>query len=217
VIPEAIRKLIIPGDEVFYALFNTGAISVVKMTRCLNDILLDIEPHSEKWTYSLQELKTYYGESRENYRQTVKRLSKVFITPIDRVQVHQLSVDLHSIARSIYLVPRSVLWDVDYSADTYIQMFGQLLTKASLELERMVDDIGSPKRNYVMKHSRELYILKREMEIAYDHALQSLYQNTFNPAKFTGRLDTYNSLKDVGDYCRNAAHTAEGIVLTQVG
>jgi uncharacterized protein Yka (UPF0111/DUF47 family) len=217
VIPEAIRKLIIPGDEVFYALFNTGAVSVVKMMYCLNKIILETEHDSEKCSTYLQELKMHYGESRENYRQTVKRLSKVFITPIDRESVHQLSVDLHSIARSIYLVPRSISCDADYNPDSYIQQLGQFLKKSAVELEQMVDDIGTTKRNFVMQHAKELHSTKREMEIAYDHALQSLYQGTVKPAKFIGRLDVYNALRDVGNYYCNAAHTAEGIVLTQVG
>jgi uncharacterized protein Yka (UPF0111/DUF47 family) len=217
VIPEAIKQLITPSDGIFYVLFNTGAVSVVKMTECLNNILQENEPIPNKWTSYLQEMKLFYGDSQENYRQTVKRLSKVFITPIDREAVHQLSIDIYSVARSIYLVPRSIYWDAEHKPDTYSKHLGQLLKKSAGELEQMIAEIGTPKRRLVMKHAGEVNALKKEMEITYDQALQSLYQSNESPAHFIRRLYTYNALRDVGDYCRRTAHTAEGIVLTHVG
>ena len=68
-----------------------------------------------------------------------------------------------------------------------------------------------------MKHAKELIAIKREMEIAYDQALKSLYESKASPSQFLRRLDAYNALREVGDYCCKAAHTAEGIVLTHVG
>ena len=216
-ISEAIKQLITPGDGVFYTLFNSGSVSVVKMTDCVFKMLHENEPGSDKRAVYLQEMKTFYRESQENYRQTVKRLSKVFITPIDRESVHQLSVDLHAVARSIYVVPRSIAWDAENKPDSCSKHLGELLKKAASELEQMVEDIGTPKRTFVMKHARELNAIKREMETTYDHALQSLYQSNVSPAQFIRRLDVYNALREVGDYCCNTAHTAEGIVLTHVG
>ncbi|MBM3920369.1 MAG: hypothetical protein FJ347_03985 [Sphingomonadales bacterium] len=216
-IPEAIKRLITPSDGIFYVLFNTGAVTVVKMTDCLYKIVHEDEPGSDKWTAYLQEMKLFYGESQENYRQTVKRLSKVFITPIDRESVHQLSVDLHNVARSIYIVPRSISWDAEHKPDSFSKHLGLLLKKSAAELQQMVEDIGTPKRRFVMKHAKELIAIKREMEIAYDQALKSLYESKASPSQFLRRLDAYNALREVGDYCCKAAHTAEGIVLTHVG
>lgn len=187
------------------------------MTECLFKILHENEPDPDKWTAYHKEMKEFYGESQENFRQTVKRLSKVFITPIDRESVHQLSIDIHSVSRSIYLVPRAISWDAVHKPDPYSKHFGQLLKKSAAELQQMIAEIGTPKRRFVMKHAMELNAIKREMEIAYDKALQCLYQSNDSPAHFIRRLDAYNALRDVGNFCCNAAHTAEGIVLSHVG
>lgn len=216
-IPLAIKQLISPGDEIFYAFFNTGSGLVVKMTDCLYKMLHEIDYSEEKKADYIREIKFLYSESQENYRQTVKRLSKVFITPIDRESVHQLTVDLHAVARSVFIVPRSIAWDTEQKPDFYSKLIGQLLKKTASELEQMVVDIGAPKRRFVLKHARELNAINREIETTYDHALQGLYKSNDSPAQFIRRLDAYNALREVGDYCCNAAHTAEGIVLTHVG
>jgi uncharacterized protein Yka (UPF0111/DUF47 family) len=217
VIPESIRQLIAPRDDVFYAFFNTGALALVNMTDCLDRILLETEPTQEKWLAYIQEMRMLYGDSRENYKHTVKRLSKVFITPIDRESVHQFSVDLHAIARSIYLVPRTISWEAGNNPDSYVKYLGHLLNKSALEFELMAQDIGTTQRRLVMKQARKLTAIKREMEIAYDHALQSLFKNKDEPAKFIRKLDAYNAFIDAGNCFINAAQTAEGIVLTHVG
>ncbi len=216
-VPEAVKQLISPRDGIFYTLFNTGAASVVKMTDGLCKILQENEPGSDKWMAFLKEMKTFYGESQENYRQTVKRLSKVFITPIDREAVHQLSIDIYSVSRSIYLVPRTISWDAEHKPDSHSKHLVHLLKKSAGELEQMIAEIGTPKRRFVLKHAREVNAIRKEMEITYDRALKSLYQSNDSPANFIRRLDAYNALRDVGAYCCNTAYTAEGIVLTHVG
>lgn len=216
-IPAAIKQLILPSDEVFYTLFNKGAALVVKMSDCLNEILNEIDFSEDKWSSALLEMKSLYEDSQQNYRHSVKRLSRVFITPIDRESVHQLAVDLHAVARTIYLVPRSLTRHKEHLPDEYAKYLGHLLIKSASELEKMVQDIGTTKRIFVMHHAKEIFAVKREMEITYDRALQNLYQENFSPAQFIRKLEAYNSIKEVGNLCRNTANTAEGIVLTHVG
>lgn len=165
---------------------------------------------------SRQEIKMLYAKSQNHYRETVKRLSRVFITPIDREAVHELSTNLHAISRSLYLVPRYIHRD-NVMNDTHIKHLSHLIEKCVFELKQMVEEIGTPRRRFVMKHAQQLHALRREMEITYDHALQGLYKNTVTPALFMQKIEAYNALLDVGEYCQNAAHTAEGIVLTHVG
>lgn len=173
VIPEAIKQLITPSDSVFYALFNTVAVSVVKMTKCFNKTLQQNDPGAYKSTAYLHEIKAFYGDSQENYRQSIKRLSKVFITPIDQESVQQLSIDIHSLARGIYLAPRSISWDAEHKPDFYSIHFGKLLKKSAAELKQMIEEIGTVKRRFVMKQTRELSAMKRVMEIAHGNEMQS--------------------------------------------
>lgn len=216
VIAETLRRLIIPGDELFYLLFNRGAEVTVKMTSCLTTLLSATDMDSQINGASRQEIKSLYSESQNHYRETIKRLSKVFITPIDREAVHELSTNLHAISRGLYLVPRYIPHD-NVINDTHTRHLGQLIEKSSIELKHMVEEIGTPKRRFVMKHAQQLHALRREIELTYDHALQGLYKNVDDPALFMRKIEAYNSLREVGEYCQNAAHTAEGIVLTHVG
>lgn len=201
----------------FYAFFNTGSGLLMKMSDCLNKMLEESDFYGEKWSACTQDMKLYYAESQENYRHTVKRLSKVFITPLDRESIHQLSVDLHAVARIIYLVPRSMTRDKSDLPDIHIQKLSRCVSSLTAEMAKMVADIGTEKRLFVLQHSRNIYAIKREMDIAYDHALKKLYEDMDNPAQFIRKLEGYNALKEVSVFCRNAAHTAEGIVLTHVG
>lgn len=201
----------------FYAFFNTGARLVVKMSECLNKMLHETAFSDEKSADYIGEIKFLYSESQENYRQTVKRLSRVFITPIDRESIHQLSVDLHAVAHTIFLVPRSVSRHENQHQDIFLQQFGALVEKMAAELEQMIVDIGTTKRLYVMDHAKKIYSLKREMETLYDNALKNLYQNIEKPAQFIRILEGYTAIKEVCNFCRNTAHTAEGVVLTHVG
>jgi hypothetical protein len=216
VVSEILRRLVTPGDEVFYTLFNEGADIAVKISSRLSDLLMAYDEGTEMNGSSRQEIKMLYAKSQNHYRETVKRLSRVFITPIDREAVHELSTNLHAISRSLYLVPRYIHRD-NVMNDTHIKHLSHLIEKCVFELKQMVEEIGTPRRRFVMKHAQQLHALRREMEITYDHALQGLYKNTVTPALFMQKIEAYNALLDVGECCQNAAHTAEGIVLTHVG
>ena len=215
-IAEALRRLISPGDELFYVLFNKGAEVAVNMTTCLSNLLNGSATDSETNDAYRREIRTLYAESQNHYREIVKRLSKVFITPIDREAVHELSTNLHAISRGLYLVPRYIPGD-NLINDTHVKHLGHLIEKSVFELKQMVEEIGTPKRRFVMKHAQQLHAWRREMELTYDHALQGLYKEVDDPALFIRKIEAYNALREVGEYCQNAAHTAEGIVLTHVG
>ena len=186
-----------------------------RQTGLLNTMLSAKDEDAKKALFD--ELKTLHAQQLENYRNTVQKLSKVFITPIDRESVHQISIDIHNAGRSIYTIARTLSWLDKHPADSHILLMGNLLLKSAEEMRSMVDDIGNAHRMLVMKHAQQLHRLRREMDAAYEHALQHLFERETAPDAFLRRFESYNAIRDAGEYCQQVAHAAENVVLTHVG
>ncbi len=212
---QSILSLIQPSDKLIYDRFQGQVELLNKMVSLLNKMIGSQE------VKELQELtiqiRTHYFESLDWYRKNTAHLAKTFITPIDRESVHELYIKLHSSCRGIYLTSRSFSWMPASIKDKHLVHMGQLLLKGADELNRLVHSIGTTEKQDVMKHAIQMHTLRREMDLAYEQALQKLYEGENNPANFIRRQEMLSALRDAAETCQEIAHTGENIVLTHIG
>lgn len=208
-------RLILPGDGGFYQLFQESAGRLPVMAGLLKDLITEKDAVRTNEIFS--RIKQLEEENDHTNHLIREALARVFITPIDRELIHYLGNALDDVADFIYACSRTLGWMSDNTGDTYNLYMAGIIQKSADELVFLIDILTSRKRENIFRHIEQLHALRREMDIAYDTAMQKLYIRELDFKSFIKRREIYMVLKETGGKCQEVAHVVENIVLTNVG
>ena len=144
-------------------------------------------------------------------------LHKNFITPFDRLDIHEFSKTLKYVSDSTCAVAnRVILLNVQVSK-TAIDEFVELLGKAINELSKAITELKQ--KNTFYRITESCYLINQYESKAADlleSALVDLYQDQENPIEIIKIKIIYNLLMQVLDYCQDATCVLESIIVKSV-
>ncbi len=201
---------LIPKDENFFELFekaarncHEGAILLVDMMQAGSDRvgfakkIKDIEHQGDQLTHD-----------------TIERLNKTFITPMDREDIHELVcrvddvIDLIDTATS-----KMVLYKIgDMTPDS--KSLGQCLKHSTLlmvEAMPLLRDMKNAKA--ILEKAIAIHTQENEADRILHHALAALFEGDLDAKEIIKWKDVYEDLEAATDRCEDVANVFEGIVL----
>ncbi|MCC6693680.1 MAG: DUF47 family protein, partial [Chitinophagaceae bacterium] len=89
---NSILKIFLPKDRVFYQLFEVVAAELVKMGEALKEVVH--EPDFEKRAALIKKIEDMEHVNDDHTHQIFTELSRNFITPFDREDIHALATSL---------------------------------------------------------------------------------------------------------------------------
>jgi uncharacterized protein Yka (UPF0111/DUF47 family) len=212
---DRLIRFINPGDGGFFELFSEAASRLPEMAMLFQKIT---SPEFAEDRHVLaSKIEQLEQANDDTAHQVFHNLAETFITPIDRVDIHYLIQAIDDVSDYIYACSRTLDWDSTYSSDPFLQHMSGILVQCTQEIVHLIEDLGTRKRQKLFHHIEQLHLLRREMEIAYDRAMEKLYERENDFKKFIKRRELYMILQEVGDKCQGVAHVAENIALTNVG
>lgn len=143
----------------------------------------------------------------------IKELNQAFITPIEREDILQLSMNLDDIMDGMEDFSATMDIYQILSADQYMDQFTNYILECSKEILTSMELIA----NYQLKNVEEHAIIIKDIESKcddiYRESLRNLFQKEKDPIKVIQYKELYEILEEIADYCQNVASTLQSIIM----
>jgi len=204
-----------PNKKIFFTLFDAMAVNLKEVNLILKQVLSTND--KEERLVLLPTLNSLKEKNDVLAQQVVLALHDNFITPFDRLDIHEFSKTLSYISDSTCAVAnRVILMDVQVPG-TAIDQFVDLLEKGIHELSKAIG--GLKNTNDFYRISESCFLINQYESKASDlleYALMALYEEQKNPIEVIKIKIIYDLLMQVLDYCQDATCVLESIIVKSV-
>jgi predicted phosphate transport protein (TIGR00153 family) len=145
---------------------------------------------------------------------TIARLHKTWITPLDRADIHALISALDDVLDlTEAAADHLMLFEVKTSPDFVVALASVLLqaTEAMEKAVRLLPKVKQP--DEMLKYCVEINRLENEADSNYRRGLATLFKGGFDPMDVFKWRDIIDNLETATDRCEDVANILEGIAL----
>jgi predicted phosphate transport protein (TIGR00153 family) len=201
---------LIPREESFFDLLEASAKNVLSAARLLRDLVEDYRDVPGRF----QKLTDAEHAGDHVTHQILEKLNKTFVTPLDREDIHALTIDLDNIVDSIELVAdRLLLYQIDKPTDLMISMV-RLLERCCEQIDQAMPLLRSSKRlKDILSHSIEINRLENEADKLNRTALSGLFSEPHDVLYVIKWKEVYDTLEAAIDMTEDVADQLHGIVI----
>jgi predicted phosphate transport protein (TIGR00153 family) len=198
------------SDRSFYEAFERHAACIVEAGK----LITEIASHPERAVALAKAIKDVEGEGDKITHETIARLHKTWITPIDRADIHSLITALDDVLDLIEAVSERVaLYEVKILPQFVVKLSGSLqhATVAVDQAIKLLPKVKQPKE--MLDLCIEINRLENEADDSYRHGLATLFKGDYDAIEVMKLRDIIDNLEAATDRCEDVANILEGIVL----
>lgn len=201
---------LLPVKSDFYDLFERSAAKVTEGAQLLDVLVKDFKDV----TLKAKRIKDVEHEGDLITHETIEKLNKTFVTPLDREDIHSLICALDDILDFVEAAAeRLSLYNISEVRQDAV-LLADILVKAVGEVQQAVAKLRNLKTiDSVMKHCVEIKRLENESDFTCRSAIAKLFKPGSDPLEVIKWKEIYDCVENGVDRCEDAANVIEGIVL----
>lgn len=204
-----IFKAFQPKDTVFFVLFEKVAETLVQMSKTFYDGIKDFDPNDDSL---LKIISDFEHENDETTHKIYVELSKNFITPFDREDIHLLASGLDDIADYLFASTKYIYMYKTPHNSAY-EEFAHLIYRACIEIQSAMKNLNGFKNPEAVKESCiKVNSYENIADDVQSQALIKLFET--NDAINIIKVNTVlNYLEEVTDKAEDVANIMDNIVI----
>lgn len=198
------------NDRSFYEAFEKHAACIVRASH----LLVEMFEQPER----TEELAKAISETESNgdkiTHETIARLHKTWITPVDRSDIHALITALDDVLDLTEAVAERLLLYGEKDIPPFVPVLASVLRQACEAVDkavRLLPQVKKPKE--MLDLCVEINRLENEADVNYRRALARLFSGEFDALMALKWRDIVDNLESATDRCEDVANILEGIVL----
>lgn len=198
------------SDRSFYDAFERHAARIVEAGKLIAQVVREPERSVE----IAKAVKEAENAGDRITHETIAKLHKTWITPIDRADIHSLITALDDVLDLIEAVSERVaLYEVRKLPEFVVKLADslQLATEAVDKAIKLLPQVKQPKE--MLDLCVEINRLENEADDAYRHGLATLFKGEYDAIEVMKWRDIIDNLESATDRCEDVANILEGIVL----
>lgn len=200
---------IFPQKQDFFELFESAARNLHEGARLLKELMEDYNNAEEK-------TKKIFGVENEGdliTHETIKRLNKTFITPIDREDIHALISRIDDILDLIDgTADRMIVFKVKEPTREAITL-SKVIFSTTEAISKAISYLKGKNYGYINDYCIKINQLENEGDRIYRDAVGNLFESEKDPMVVIKWREIYKNMEDAMDRCEDVANILEGIVL----
>lgn len=163
-----------------------------------------------------EKIKEYESIADDKVHTIIKDLNETFITPIEREDILQLTMNLDDIVDGMeeftaYMEIFQIL-----SSNEFMNRFTDFIHKCSKEIVISIDLLANGRLKDLESHAIQIKDYESKCDSLYHDSLKDLFQNEKDPIKVIQYKEIYDTLEDIADYCQDVASTLQSIMMKNV-
>lgn len=198
---------LIPTDEAYFGMLGDLAGLLTEAAEQLA-ALLEAPEHAEPLVHTIRQIESRADDLKH---EIVARLSRTFVTPFDREDIHALADRIDAVVDLAEDVAESIQTLHVRRVDERTRQLADVLLRACRVLAAGVGELEKPKR--VVEHTRRMKALEEEGDRVFDAAMAELFAGTPDPLDVLRRKSLYDKLEDAIDECDDVANVLESIAV----
>ena len=206
---NSIFQFLIPKDKKFFPLFEEASSNLIQIATILHEAVNVSMPEREVFFLKIDELEQ---KGEEITRQTNIELSRNFITPFDREDIHALITSIDNVADNLHgASSRMKLYQVDKITKSI-----RKLTEINLEACQLIDDAVRELRDLkkikkITDACLKINKLENKSDNVYDKAVAELFENETDAKNIIKYKEVLSVLESAADKCKGVASVLESI------
>ncbi|HEX6668998.1 MAG TPA: DUF47 family protein [Gemmatimonadales bacterium] len=199
---------LLPRDEKFFDLFSAVATFTVDAAKLLQE-LLRADP--QRRTAIVDQIKRLEHQADQVTHEVVTRLDRVFITPLDREDIHLLASRLDDVIDLIDGTARRLLMFRAGKSPEGAVLIADVIGKAVAELQVAVRALEKNKGGTVLAACVQVKRMEEEGDSLYHEWLGRLFEGEPSPLEVIKWKEIYDNLEKTLDFIEDAANVLESI------
>jgi hypothetical protein len=204
---EAMVKLF-KKDEKFYRFFNQMTVHILEAAEILKQMVSEPDGELQSAASRIKDLE-HLGDDLTHT--VIGELNKTFITPIDREDIHDLSMALDDVLDIIDATAgRMVLFQIRAHIHGVPEMASVLLNQVR-EIAAAVNRLQD--NDHVVERCVEINRLENDADRLFQSAIGRLFQEVSDPIDVIKRKEIIDSMERATDKAEDVSNVLESIVV----
>jgi uncharacterized protein len=197
---------IMPVEEDYLASLGQMTTMVGEAAQALGEMFGDEIGEAKRYATHIKTIEHAADEITHNIS---TRLSRSFITAIDREDVHALTTALDDVVDFIEGLASAVLMYGVQEYTPFMKLFAGVIQQMSAELDLLVPTLDQ--RTNIRPQIVKLHELEREGDEIYREAIADLFRHDLEPTTVIVWKDLYENLEATVDRCQHVGDLVERI------
>lgn len=208
---NSIFQFLVPKDKKFFPLFEEATKNLVDLASTLHEAVNlpkgEREPHLKR----IEELE---GVIEEIAHKTNIELSRNFITPFDREDIHALISAIDDVADYTYgAASRMRLYQVEKITKS-IRKITEINLEACQIIQVAISDLKDMKNlKGIAEACKRIYKLENKSDNVFDKAVADIFENEMDAKNIIKYKEVLSALETATDKCKNVANVLESIAV----
>ncbi|HTG55965.1 DUF47 family protein [Niabella yanshanensis] len=209
---NSILKIFTPASTVFFELFEKISENVAKSGALLKQVVT--EPDYDKRNTLVKALEDVEHDSDELTHNVFTELSRNFITPFDREDIHALAAALDDIVDFTYSAAKKINFYRVNPNDTGIQKMAELIEQGSQHVKTTVGELRDMKKIRLITEALvKINSIENQADDVFDMSIEKLFDSDIDAKELIKRRDIYQVMELVTDKCEDAGNVIESIII----
>lgn len=207
-----ITKYLLPKDKIFYTLFENASLNNERIAAKLIELVN--ENDVEKRFVLVKEMKDIEHQNDDITHQIFTELSKSFITPFDREDIHSLAMALDDICDHIYDSAKKITtYKIDPSDDG-IHKLADVIHVAVLAVNKAVQELRNLKNTQkIVNCIIKINSAENQADEIFDASIERLFEEEEDVKLVIKFREIYQTLETATDKCEDVGNVIESIVV----
>ena len=205
-------KIFQPKDRIFYTLFEDVVETVSEMTVVLKQLISETD-RSKRFTI-LSQVESLEHKNDDTTHRIFTELSRTFITPFDREDIHHLATTLDDVADYIYSSAKRIATYNITNTDEGIIKLANLIGYGVDELRVAVHGLRDMKNLVAMTNALvKINSIENQADDIYDLCVERLFDMEQDVKTLIKKREVYHAMETATDKCEDAGNAIESIIV----
>jgi hypothetical protein len=202
----------IPKDKKFFPLFENASSNLVTMSVVLNKLVNTDNLKTREPLH--KEIESLEHKGDEITHQIYLELSKTFITPFDREDIHSLATALDDVADYMHgSSNRILLYNVNETTEP-IKKLAELVGQACVEVDKAIKELKNLKNIRIVADSCvRINSIENQADYVFDRAIGDLFDFEDDAKTIMKYKEVLSGLENATDMCEDVANVLETILV----
>ena len=209
---NAIMKVFMPKDQVFYTLFEEVADNVHSMGKALKAVVSEVD--FDKREVLIAGLENQEHLNDELTHRVYTELGRNFITPFDREDIHYLASALDDICDYIYSSAKKINFYRVNPNDLGIQKLADLIEQSAEQIRKAVRELRDMRD---MRKITDALVrvdsIENQADDIFDLSIDRLFQSEPDAKEVIKKREIYQAMEIATDKCVDVTNVIESIII----
>lgn len=209
---NSFMKFFLPKDRIFYQLFEEVSVTSLEMSMLLKKMVNERE--FEKRAEILRQIEDLEHKNDDLTHKIFTELSRNFITPFDREDIHYLASAMDDVADYIFASAKKInFYRVDPQHESFTKM-ADLIMQGCENIRTAVTGLKDMKNmRQVTDALVRVNSIENQADDVFDHSIERLFATENDAKEVIKKREIYQAMEIATDKCEDAANVIESIIV----